>query len=103
MEISSLFIYLSLILWQIGFIIWILLKLFYKPKEIGSKNYTSTQVPQVEVKQSNTKPPHVDVMVRKQIKTNKPTSSTVKSDEVIVGKVLNKKNKLKQIRRGNHG
>jgi hypothetical protein len=42
-------------------------------------------------------------MVRKQIKTNKPTSSTVKSDEVIVGKVLNKKNKLKQIRRGNHG
>ena len=79
MEISSLFIYLSLILWQIGFIIWILLKLFYKPKEIGSKNYTSTQVPQVEVKQSNTKPSHVDVMVRKQIKTNNSRATQIKA------------------------
>jgi len=101
MEISSTFIYASLILWQIGFIIGILLKLFYHP---SGKKFVSTsmptRIPAVEVELPKIKPTHVDIEVKKQIYTEKPTSSTIKSDEVIKGKVKTQKNKLRKLTRG---
>ena len=101
MEISSSFVYASLILWQIGFIIGILLKLFYKP---SGKNFVSTTIPSrisaVEVETPKVKPTHVDIEVKKQITTEKPTTSTIKSDEVIKGKVKTQKSKLRKLTRG---
>ena len=95
------FLFCSLLLWQIGFIVGILLKLFYKP---GEKNFVSTPIPRripaVEVETPKKHPTHVDIEVKKQIYTEKPTSSTVKSDEVIKGKVKTQKNKLRKLTRG---
>ena len=96
---SITFIYASLILWQIGFIIGILLKLFYHPS--GKKfvpTPVSTRIPAVEVERPKIKPTHVDIEVKKQIHTDKPTLSSAKSDEVIKGKVKTQKNKLKKLR-----
>ena len=98
---SITFIYASLILWQIGFIIGILLKLFYHPS--GKKfvpTPVSTRIPAVEVERPKIKPTHVDIEVKKQIHTDKPTLSSVKSDEVIKGKVKTQKNKLRKLTRG---
>ena len=101
MEINNTFIYVSLILWQIGFIIGILLKLFYKP---SGKKFLPTAVqqtvPAVEVVTPKNKPGHIDVEMKKNISLQKPKTSTVKSDEVIKGKVSTQKDKLKQLRRG---
>lgn len=100
MEISSTFIYASLILWQIGFIVGILLKLFYKP---SGKKFVPTAVqsiPAVEVTTPKVQPGHIDVEMKKKIALQKPTTSSVKSDEVIKGKVSTQKDKLKQLRRG---
>ena len=100
MEISSTFIYASLILWQIGFIIGILLKLFYKP---SGKKFVSTVVsntPAVEVETPKSKPSHIDIEMKKNISLHKAKVSSVKSDEVIKGKVSTQKDKLKQLRRG---
>ena len=95
------FIFCSLILWQIGFIVGILLKLFYKPS--GKKfvpTAIQTNIPAVEVRTPKVQPGHIDVEMNKKIALQKPTSSTVKSDEVIKGKVSTQKDKLKQLRRG---
>ena len=100
MEISNTFIYASLILWQIGFIVGILLKLFYKP---SGKKFVQTAIPAVEVTTPKVQPGHIDVEMKKKIALQKPTTSSVKSDEVIKGKVSTQKDKLKQLRRGNHG
>ena len=97
MEISSSFVYASLILWQIGFIVGILLKLFYKP---SGKKFVQTAIPAVEVTTPKVQPGHIDVEMKKQIALQKPTTSSVKSDEVIKGKVSTQKDKLKQLRRG---
>jgi hypothetical protein len=97
MEISNTFIYASLILWQIGFIVGILLKLFYKP---SGKKFVQTAIPAVEVTTPKVQPGHIDVEMKKKIALQKPTSSSIKSDEVIKGKVSTQKNKLKQLRRG---
>ena len=97
MEISNTFIYASLILWQIGFIVGILLKLFYKP---SGKKFVQTAIPAVEVTTPKVQPGHIDVEMKKQIALQKPTTSSVKSDEVIKGKVSTQKDKLKQIIRG---
>ena len=97
MEISNTFIYASLILWQIGFIVWILLKLFYKP---SGKKFVPTAIPAVEVTTPKVQPGHIDVEMKKKIALQKPTTSSVKSDEVIKGKVSTQKDKLKQLRRG---
>ena len=100
MEISSTFIYVSLTLWQIGFIIGILLKLFYKP---SGKKFVSTVVsntPAVEVETPKVQPSHIDVEMKKNISLQKSKVSSVKSDEVIKGKVSTQKDKLKQLRRG---
>ena len=100
MEISSLFIYVSLVLWQIGFIIGILLKLFYKPTE---KKITPTivngKLPAVEVELPKKKTEHVDIEMKKQITMDKASINNVVSDEVIKGKVKTQKDKLKQMRK----
>jgi hypothetical protein len=100
MEISSTFIYASLILWQIGFIVGILLKLFYNPS--GKKFVPTAQknIPAVEVMTPKVQPGHIDVEMKKKIALHKPTTSSIKSDEVIRGKVSTQKEKLKQLRRG---
>ena len=97
MEISNTFIYASLILWQIGFIVGILLKLFYKP---SGKKFVQTAIPAVEVTTPKVQPGHIDVEMKKKIALQNPTTSSVKSDEVIKGKVSTQKDKLKQLRRG---
>ena len=100
MEISNTFIYASLILWQIGFIVGILLKLFYKPSEKKFVPTTVQSIPAVEVTTPKVQPGHIDVEMKKKIALQKPTTSSVKSDEVIKGKVSTQKDKLKQLRRG---
>ena len=90
------FIFCSLILWQIGFIIYILLYKFYQPKKLFTQSPVRPPVVEVDLP----KPKHIDIEVKKQIHTGKPTSSTIKSDEVIKGKVKTQKNKLKKLRRG---
>ena len=94
------FIFYSLFLWQIGFIIGILLKLFYKP---SGKKFVSTVVsntPAVKAETPKSKPSHIDVEMKKNISLQKAKVSSVKSDEVIKGKVSTQKDKLKQLRRG---
>ena len=100
MEISSTFIYASLILWQIGFIVGILLKLFYKPSQKKFVPTAVQSIPAVEVTTPKVQPGHIDVEMKKKIALQKPTTSSVKSDEVIKGKVSTQKEKLKQLRRG---
>ena len=100
MEISNTFIYASLILWQIGFIVGILLKLFYKPNEKKFVPTAVKSIPAVEVTAPKVQPGHIDVEMKKQITLQKPTVSSIKSDEVIKGKVSTQKDKLKQLRRG---
>ena len=95
------FLFCSLILWQIGFIVGILLKLFYHPS--GKKFVPTpvpTRIPAVEVERPKIKPSHVDVDMKKNIAVQKPTTVSIKSDEVIKGKVKTQKNKLKELRRG---
>ena len=94
------FILYSLFLWQIGFIVGILLKLFYKPsgKKIVSTVVSNT--PAVEVETPKPKPSHIDVEMKKNISLQAAKVSSVKSDEVIKGKVSTQKEKLKQLRRG---
>ena len=100
MEISSLFIYVSLVLWQIGFIIGILLKLFYKPTEKRiTPTIVNTKLPAVEVELPNKKTEHVDIEMKKQITMDKASINNVVSDEVIKGKVKTQKDKLKQMRK----
>jgi len=100
MEISNTFIYASLILWQIGFIVGILLKLFYKPNEKKFVPTAVKSIPAVEVMTPKVQPGHIDVEMKKKIALHKPTKSSIKSDEVIRGKVSTQKEKLKQLRRG---
>jgi hypothetical protein len=57
-------------------------------------------IPAVEVTTPKVQPGHIDVEMKKQIALQKPTTSSVKSDEVIKGKVSTQKDKLKQLRRG---
>ena len=85
------FLFCSLILWQIGFIVYLLLNKFYQPKKLFTQPFVRPSAVEVE---------HVDIKMKKQITTEKPTSAYVKSDEVIKGKVKTQKNKLKKLRRG---
>ena len=83
------FIFCSLILWQIGFIVYLLLNKFYQPKKLFTQPSVRPSAVEVE---------HVDIEMKKQINTQKPTSAHVKSDEVIKGKVKTQKHKLKKLR-----
>jgi len=93
------FLFCSLLLWQIGLIIYILLNRFYGKVQKQSTEILSTpKVVEVELPTRKKEISHVDIEVKKQINTQKPTSSTVKLDEVIKGKVKTQKNKLKKLR-----
>ena len=93
------FLFCSLLLWQIGLIIYILLNRFYGKVQKQSTEILSTpKVVEVELPTRKIQISHVDIEVKKQINTQKPTSSTVKLDEVIQGKVKTQKNKLKKLR-----
>jgi len=96
MEISSTFVYISLILWQIGIISYILLNKFYgrNPKKI----IKTSQPKAVEVDLPKKSIEHVDVAMNKKIIMDKPKVTNLKTDEVIKGKVKTQKNKLKQMR-----
>ena len=65
MEISKTFIYASLILWQIGFIVGILLKLFYNPSGKKILSTVVSNTPAVEVETPKAKPSHIDVEMKK--------------------------------------
>ena len=90
------FLFCSLLLWQIGFMVYLLLNKFYQPKKLFT--HPPVRPLAVEVDLPKKKIEHVDIEMKKQINTQKPTSSYVKSDEVIKGKVKTQKNKLKKLR-----
>ena len=90
------FLFCSLLLWQIGFIVYLLLNKFYQPKKLFTQPSVRPSVVEVDLP----KPKHVDIEMKKQINTQKPTSSTIKSDEVIKGKVKTQKRKLRKLTRG---
>ena len=56
------FLFWSLLLWQIGFIVGILLKLFYKP---SGKKFVQTAIPAVEVMTPRVQPGHIDIEMNK--------------------------------------
>ena len=97
MEISSTFVYLSLTLWQVGLIIYILLNKFYdrNPKKIIQRDQPTAVEVDLPKKKSIG---HVDVAMNKKIIMEKPKVTNLKTDEVIKGKVKTQKNKLKQMR-----
>ena len=97
MEISSLFIYVSLVLWQIGIISYILLNKFYgkNPKRIIQTGQPTAVEVDLPKKKSIG---HVDVAMNKKILMDKPKVTNLKTDEVIKGKVKTQKDKLKQMR-----
>ena len=97
MEISSTFVYLSLTLWQVGLIIYILLNKFYdrNPKKIIQRNQPTAVEVDLPKKKSIG---HVDVAMNKKILMDKPKVTNLSTDEVIKGKVKTQKDKLKQMR-----
>ena len=97
MEISSTFVYLSLTLWQVGIIIYILLNKFYdrNPKKIIQTGQPTAVEVDLPKKKSIG---HVDVAMNKKILMDKPKVTNLSTDEVIKGKVKTQKDKLKQMR-----
>ena len=97
MEISSTFVYLSLTLWQVGIIIYILLNKFYdrNPKKIIQRDQPTAVEVDLPKKKSIG---HVDVAMNKKILMDKPKVTNLSTDEVIKGKVNTQKNKLKKLR-----
>ena len=91
------FIFCSLLLWQIGIIIYILLNKFYDKNQ--KKIITTNQPTAVEVSLPKKKVEHVDVTMNKKIIMDKPNVMNLKTDEVIRGKVKTQKDKLKQMRK----
>ena len=91
------FAFYSLLLWQIGIISYILLNKFYgkNPKKI----IKTSQPTAVEVDLPKKKSiEHVDINMKKNILMEKANVSNLKTDEVIKGKVITQKNKLKKLR-----
>ena len=87
----------SILIWQIGIIIYILLNKFYG--KIPKKIITTSQPTAVEVDLPKKKSvEHVDVAMNKKILMEKPKVTNLKTDEVIKGKVKTQKDKLKQMR-----
>ena len=94
------FLFCSLILWQIGFIVFFILKKFYQPNKPRPQSIRATEWRPPVVEVDLPKPKHVDIEMKKQIHTEKPTLSSIKSDEVIKGKVKTQKRKLRKLTRG---
>ena len=86
----------SILIWQIGIIIYILLNKFYG--KIPKKIITTSQQTAVEVDLPKKSVEHVDVAMNKKIIMEKPKVTNLKTDEVIKGKVKTQKDKLKQMR-----
>lgn len=95
------YLLISLVLWQIGFIIHLLLKNHYgkKPKEIYKTISTPTAV-EVELPNRKKDIGVVDVNVKKHIVAEKPTDFKLDTDETIDGSVKLQKDKLKELRSG---
>ena len=97
MELVNWFIFCSLLLWQIGIILYILLDRFYgkNPNKIIQTNQPTAVEVNLPKKKSIG---HVDVAMNKKILMDKPKVTNLKTDEVIKGKVKTQKDKLKQMR-----
>ena len=89
------FLFCSLLLWQIGIIIYILLNNFYGK----TSNQHIKAPPSVGNLPHRKKIEHVDTPMNKKIIVEKLNTSSIKSDEEIKGKVSTQKDKLKQLRR----
>jgi hypothetical protein len=91
------FAFYSLLLWQIGIISYILLNKFYGKnlkKIIKTSQPTAVEVDLPKKKSIE----HVDINMKKNILMEKANVSNLKTDEVIKGKVITQKNKLKKLR-----
>lgn len=89
------FLFCSLLLWQIGIIIYILLSKFHGK----TSNQHTKALPSVGNLPYKKKIEHVDVAMNKKIIVEKLNTSNIKNDEEIKGKVSTQKDKLKQLRR----
>lgn len=96
------YLLISLVLWQIGFILHLLLKNHYgkKPKEIYKSISTAPTAVEVELPNRKKDIGVVDVSVKKHIVAEKPTDFKIDSDETIDGSVKLQKDKLKELRSG---
>ena len=92
------FLFCSLLLWQIGFIVYLLLNKFYQSKKLFTQ--PSIRPSAVDVDLPKKKIEHVDVEMKKQITMDKHTLTNVVSDEFIKGKVKTQKSKLRKLTRG---
>jgi hypothetical protein len=97
------YLLISLVLWQIGYIIHQLLKNYYEnmPKEVYKTISTSPPIAvEVELPKSKKEVGVVDVDIKKHIVAEKPTNFKIESDETIKGSVKLQKDKLKELRSG---
>ena len=92
------FIFCSLILWQIGFIVYLLLNKFYQPKKLFTQPSVRPSVVEVDLPKKSVE--HVDVAMNKKILMDKPKVTNLSTDEVIKGKVKTQKSKLRKLTRG---
>jgi len=92
----------SLILWQAGLILFLLLKYLMKrlpkTKPIHTQSGPSGTESKTTPRQHET-PGVIDVNVSKNIAVGKADSTLIKMDETIRGKVKTQKDKLKELRR----
>jgi len=95
------YILISLVLWQIGLILHLLLKNHYgkHPKEIYKTISTPSAV-EVELPKTKKDIGVVDVNIKKHIVAEKPTDFKIDTDETIKGSVKLQKDKLKELRSG---
>ena len=84
------FLFCSLLLWQIGIILYILLNKFYGKTSNQDTKISSTPT-FVEPVPSKKKIEHVDIATKKSIIMEKPNISSIKSDEEIRVRSLHKK------------
>tara|TARA_R110001599_G_scaffold101790_7_gene260190 strand:- start:365 stop:679 length:315 start_codon:yes stop_codon:yes gene_type:complete len=101
---SKEFLFCSLLLWQIGLILYILLNKFYGKTVTSISSRTENQDTKMVSMAAGQTPfkkavEHVDIATKKSIIMEKPNISSIKSDEEIKGKVSTQKDKLKQLRR----
>ena len=96
------YLLISLVLWQIGFILHLLLKNHYgkRSKEIYKTIPSTPTAVEVELPNRKKDIGVVDVNVKKHIVADKPTDFKIDSDETIDGSVKLQKDKLKELRSG---
>ena len=92
----------SLIVWQTGLILYLLLR--YLVKRLPKRNVAPIQYGQTGTTSQTTVPQQndlrvIDVAVNKNIVVEKADSVSVKTDEIVKGKVKTQKKKLKELRK----